>query len=72
MRYKLEHDNLLLYGMQQHLAHLDPRQVLARGYSMVRDEHGAIVTKGETLQPGKPLEIVFAQGWAIAEVREAG
>jgi exodeoxyribonuclease VII large subunit len=52
------------------LLHLDPRQVLARGYSMVRDEHGAIVADSARLAAGARLEITFAHGWVKAEVIE--
>ena len=59
-----------LHGLQQHLLHLDPQQVLARGYSMVRDERGAIVSDSAELPLGARLDITFACGWARAEVKE--
>jgi len=70
MQHALERHSTRLHGLQQHLLHLDPQQVLARGYSMVRDEQGAIVTDSAGLQIGARLDITFARGWVHAEVRE--
>ena len=59
-------------NIAQHLALLDPRQVLARGYSMVRDASGGVVSDASGLVAGAELRITFAQGWARTEVKEAG
>lgn len=72
MQRMLESQSIRLHSMQQHLQHLDPAQVLARGYSMVRDEHGAIVMDSAGLPIGARLDITFARGWARAEVKEKG
>jgi exodeoxyribonuclease VII large subunit len=72
MAHNLERHALRLASLQQHLQHLDPRQVLARGYSMVRDEHGKIIVDSEQVAPGTRLEVTFARGWAHAEVKEKG
>jgi len=72
MQHALERHNTRLHGLQQHLLHLDPQQVLARGYSMVRDEHGAIVSDSAGLLLGARLDITFARGWACAELKEKG
>ena len=72
MRRTLERLDTHLNGLQQHLLHLDPQQVLARGYSMVRDEQGAIVSDSAGLQIGARLDITFARGWARAELQEKG
>lgn len=56
----------------QHLALLDPQQVLARGYSMVQDASGAVVSDSGKLAVGAGLHITFAKGWAQAEVKECG
>jgi len=70
MRRTLErYDNRLL-AAQQHLQHLDPQQVLARGYSMVRNEHGEVVVDSEALALGERLEITFARGKSRVEVKE--
>lgn len=59
-------------NIAQHLALLDPRQVLARGYSMVQDAGGRVVSDASGLVAGAELRITFAQGWARTEVKEAG
>ena len=72
LRHTLERYDQRLFAAQQHLQHLDPHQVLARGYSMVRDQRGGVVVDGEALQLGTPLNITFARGWAHVEVKENG
>ncbi|HEY6095225.1 MAG TPA: exodeoxyribonuclease VII large subunit [Gallionellaceae bacterium] len=72
MRRTLERYDVRLAAAGQHLQHLDPSQVLARGYSMVRDEHGSIIRAAADLSLGARVEITFAQGWAQAEVRDKG
>lgn len=72
MQQTLEKRNARLSGMAQHLQHLDPQQVLARGYSMVRDESGTIVSDASRLSIGTKLDITFASGWAQTEVKQKG
>ncbi len=68
----LERHDGHLRSMQQHLQHLDPQQVLERGYSVVRDEHGTIITDSGALTVGARVDITFAHGWAHAELKEKG
>lgn len=70
MAHSLERHALHLASLQQHLQHLDPKQVLARGYSMVRDEQGKIVVDSAQIPLGARLDITFATGWARTEVKE--
>ncbi len=56
----------------QHLILLDPTKVLARGYSMVQDASGAVVSDAGQLDIGAVLRITFARGWARTEVKERG
>ena len=56
----------------QHLIMLDPQQVLARGYSMVQDTSGAVVSDAGQLAIGAELRITFAKGWAGTEVKDFG
>ncbi len=72
MQRTLDRQNVRLHGLRQHLLHLDPQQVLARGYSMVRDEYGGIVSDSTGLSVGARLDITFARGWARAELKEKG
>ena len=46
----------------QHLLHLDPQQVLARGYSVVRTMQGEVVIDSKFLTQGEALEITLASG----------
>ena len=59
-------------NIAQHLALLNPRRVLARGYSMVQDASGRMVSDASDLAAGAELRITFAQGWARTEVKESG
>jgi exodeoxyribonuclease VII large subunit len=54
----------------QHLIMLDPTKVLARGYSMVQDANGGVVSDAGQLAVGAELRITFAKGWAHAEVKD--
>jgi exodeoxyribonuclease VII large subunit len=56
----------------QHLILLDPSKVLARGYSMVQDANGCVVSNADSLAVGAELRITFAKGWARSEVKESG
>jgi len=56
----------------QQLILLDPTKVLARGYSMVQDANGGVVSDAGKLAVGAELRITFAKGWARTEVKERG
>ncbi len=51
-----------------HLKHLDPRQVLQRGYAIVTDEHGRIVHTSAQLAVGSSVQLALGQGAAQARV----
>jgi exodeoxyribonuclease VII large subunit len=53
------------------LAHLDPRAVLERGYSIVRDEGGAVVRQSRQIASGDRIDIAFAEGTASARVERS-
>ena len=59
-----------LAALSTALAHLDPDQVLARGYSIVRDADGALRRSSAGLAAGSALDITFAEGGAAVTVRE--
>jgi len=59
-------------SLAQHLILLDPRRVLARGYSLVQDAGGRVVSDAGSLSVGAELHITLAQGWIRAEVEELG
>ena len=50
------------------LGHLDPTQVLARGYSIVRDASGHVRVTSAGLSPGDELDVMFSQGGAGVRV----
>jgi len=52
------------------LAHLDPNQVLGRGYSIVRDSSGHVRTTSAGLATGDALEVTFSEGEASVTVRD--
>ncbi|RFC33834.1 MAG: Exodeoxyribonuclease VII large subunit [Candidatus Nitrotoga sp. SPKER] len=72
MQRTLERYDARLGSLQQHLDHLDPQQVLARGYSMVRDTQGTIILDSAVLPVGARLDITFAHSWARVELKEKG
>ncbi|MBI5890386.1 MAG: exodeoxyribonuclease VII large subunit [Nitrosomonadales bacterium] len=70
MRRMLDRHEARLHALQQHLLHLDPQQVLARGYSLVRDAQGKLVVSSGSIALGEKLDITFAQGGARVVVQE--
>jgi exodeoxyribonuclease VII large subunit len=56
----------------QQLILLDPGKVLARGYSIVKDVYGNVVSDADALVIGAELHVVFARGWAQTVVKEWG
>jgi len=50
------------------LSHLDPTQVLARGYAIVRAADGKVVRSGSGLARGDALDVSFAEGGASVTV----
>jgi exodeoxyribonuclease VII large subunit len=52
------------------LTHLDPTQVLARGYSIVRDAGGHVRRSSRGLAPGQALDVTFSEGGAAVRVEE--
>src|SRR5262249_3389878 len=52
----------------QALTHLNPQHTLARGYAIVRDAAGGVVSDAPRLRPGSDLRLRFARGSADARV----
>lgn len=57
-----------LDAIGQHLLHLDPRGVLARGYSITRDAGGSIVRDAASLEAGARIQVEFHNGRIDATV----
>jgi exodeoxyribonuclease VII large subunit len=54
--------------LEAHLKHLDPRQVLERGYAIVTDDQGRIVRSHLQLEVGSNVQMALADGAARARV----
>ena len=59
-----------LGALRASLGHLDPTQVLARGYSIVRDAEGHVRRSSAGLATGAALDVTFSEGGASVTVRE--
>lgn len=66
----LERHRLRLARWQAQLALLDPHRVLERGYALVTDEAGHLVTRTAQVHAGAPLRVALSQG--RLQVRVAG
>jgi exodeoxyribonuclease VII large subunit len=64
-----QQDTRLAHAAQQ-LNLLNPQQVLGRGYSLVRDTSGRVVSDGGRVVKGETLHITFATGGAEVEVQQ--
>ena len=64
-----QHDRHLS-ALRSALSHLDPTQVLGRGYSIVRDAQGHVRSSSAGLAKGDALDVTFATGGASVTVRE--
>jgi exodeoxyribonuclease VII large subunit len=65
---RLASDESPLQRLAASLEHLNPLAVLRRGYSLVRDAQGRIVSAAGTLEAGDAVFITFAEGEADARV----
>ncbi len=57
-----------LLSLRNSLAQLNPHNVLARGYAMVQDSAGKLVSDANQLNPTQKVHITFAQGNADAVI----
>ncbi|MFH7243444.1 MAG: exodeoxyribonuclease VII large subunit [Spirulina sp.] len=55
-------------ALRAHLMTLDPDTVVRRGYALVKDEAGQLVTQANTLHPGQTLQVQLAQGQVSVQV----
>jgi exodeoxyribonuclease VII large subunit len=62
----------LLGRLDAHVKHLDPHQVLERGYSITQAADGTIVRSAAQLKAGENVKITLARGWADARVKRTG
>lgn len=62
LRDRLGSARMHLAGFERLLRSLDPRALLARGYAMVADRKGAIVTSASRAREARALTLAFADG----------
>lgn len=67
---QLQQRSAQLDARAQHLIYLNPQQVLARGYSLVEDSQGRLVSDAQQLTAGDTLRLRLARGTACATVTE--
>lgn len=65
---RLQESSVSLQSLGTHLDHLNPRSVLARGYSMVQNGAGEIVCGSGQIGVGEAVNITFGKGSARAKV----
>ncbi len=70
MMYRLENLQTQLSRHQQHLTHLNPKAVLARGYSIAYTASGEILQNSQQIHTGDNVRLVFAKGSARANITE--
>jgi exodeoxyribonuclease VII large subunit len=63
-----ERQTARLSRFEASLAHLDPRAVMARGYSLVRDAEGRIIKDSQALEPNDRVTVFFHAGRAEARI----
>lgn len=61
-----------LERLRASLASLDPNAVLARGYSLTRDERGELLRDAAQAAEGERITTTLARGWLESEVRRKG
>jgi len=60
-----------LANLRGRLAALNPTRVLERGYALVRDNNGHLVTSAALAAQQKVLSVIFHDGEVQADVRES-
>lgn len=68
-RRLLEATGAMLARIEAHLKHLDPHQVLERGYSITQTSDGTVVRNSVQLAAGQDVKITLSRGWADARVK---
>lgn len=66
--YKLQPLQKQFSALVIRLESVSPLATLARGYSVSRDQHGAVIRKAAQLKKGQLLSTRFSDGWVESEV----
>jgi exodeoxyribonuclease VII large subunit len=72
MRTRHDQQVTRLENVAQQLVLLDPQKVLARGYSLVHNREGNLLSDAQQVEMGDELRITFAHGWGKVELKEKG
>ena len=70
VRHRLEMDQAHLNTMAAALMQLNPQTTLERGYSIVRNQLGTVISNSNQLAAGDAIELYFAEGRAQGRVSE--
>jgi exodeoxyribonuclease VII large subunit len=65
---RIDRQSVVLKNIAQSLEHLNPQNVLERGYSLVLMEDGTLVRSSKQLREGDAVELTFAEGQTEAIV----
>ena len=68
MQQQLQRRQQTLLRLTSNLAQLNPHNVLARGYAMVQNKHGDIITNPQQLAVGEDVTIALQLGTASANI----
>jgi exodeoxyribonuclease VII large subunit len=55
-------------ALREHLITLDPERVIRRGYALVRDDAGEVITDATTVTPHQTLQLQLAKGQLTVQV----
>lgn len=67
---KLQVEKTKLQGLAGKMDSLSPLKVLARGYSIVKNENDTVISSASALHEGEQIEIRFSDGAASAQVTQ--
>ncbi len=70
MAQQIHHKQQDLIRLKQNLTHLNPQAVLTRGYSIVHNKIGKIVTASHQLNMGDEVKLTFNFGAAQASIKK--
>jgi len=71
-KWRLAKQQERLSALAAALAQLSPQATLERGYSVVRNSQGQVVSNSSQLASGEVVELHFAKGWAQGRIGQTG
>ena len=66
----LDYKRNSLKSISMKMEGLDPNDVLKRGYSLIRDAQGNVITGVDDMFPGTDVTITMRDGSAVAKIKE--